>query len=38
MCDLDVVTNEKNEKYNFKCPYILDHPYKDHGKSPIGLS
>ena len=38
MCDLDVVTNEKHEKYNLKWPYILDHPYKDHGKSPIGLS
>ena len=25
MCHLDVVTNEKHEKYTLKWPYILDH-------------
>ena len=28
MINLDNITNENNKKYNEKCPYITDHPYR----------
>ena len=37
MFNLNVFRNENNEKHNLKWPYISDHPYIDHHKSPIAL-
>ena len=28
MINLDIITNENNEKHNEKWPYIPDHPYR----------
>ena len=37
MFNLHIFTNEENVKHNLKGPYISDHQYRDHDKSPIAL-